>query len=99
MSCVRYGAGPSSIAPSIPCVRGSGPRRAISSSLMPGDEEAAEAAVAVRDAERGVARARQLARAVDQSLQHLVDRALRRDGQHGVAQLAQRGVQAAFHHR
>ncbi len=35
MSFVRYGAGDSSIAPSRPCVRGSGPIAAISSSLMP----------------------------------------------------------------
>ena len=35
MSLVRYGTGEVSIAPSIPCVRGSGPIAAISSSLMP----------------------------------------------------------------
>ena len=35
MSGVRYGSGDSSIAPSSPCVRGSGPIAAISSSLIP----------------------------------------------------------------
>ena len=35
MSSVRYGSRVSSIAPSIPCVRGSGPIAAISSSLIP----------------------------------------------------------------
>ena len=35
MSGVRNGSGEASIAPSIPCVRGSGPMAAISSSVMP----------------------------------------------------------------
>ena len=35
MSSVRCGSAESSIAPSIPCVRGSGPIASISSSLMP----------------------------------------------------------------
>ena len=78
-------------------MRGSGPRRAISFFAHPGHEEAAEAAVAVGDAERRIARADQLARALHEPLQHLVDRALRRDGEHRVAQLAQCGMQTAFH--
>ena len=35
MSAERYGSRPSSITPSIPCRRGSGPIAAISSSLIP----------------------------------------------------------------
>ena len=35
MSSIRYGSGDSSIAPSSPCVRGSGPIASISFSLMP----------------------------------------------------------------
>ena len=66
MSSVRYGVALSSIAPSMPWVRGSGPIDAISSSLMPGDQEAPEAARAVGDAERCVARADELARRVHQ---------------------------------
>ena len=57
------GSGASSIAPSRPCVRGSGPIAAISSSLMPETRKRREAAGAVRDAERRVARAAELARA------------------------------------
>ena len=56
MSWVRYGSGASSIAPSIPCVRGQrteGVRSA--SSLIPANEEPAEPAVAVGDAERRIA--------------------------------------------
>ena len=54
----------SSIAPSSPCVRGSGPIAAIRSSVMPGGDELREVALAVGHAERGVARAGQLARGV-----------------------------------
>ena len=61
----------------------------------PGDQEAAEAAGAVRDPQRGVAGAGQLARGVDQPLQDLVHRQLRGDGQHGVADRLQRGAEPA----
>ena len=57
-------------------LRGSGPIAATSSSLIPDDEESAKAALAVGHAERGVPRAGELARAVDQPLQDLVDRQL-----------------------
>ena len=51
-----------SIAPSIPWVRGSGPMRCDQLVAHPGDEEAAEAALAVRDPKRGIACAGQLLR-------------------------------------
>ena len=99
MSCVRYGVGRVEHRAEHP-VRARQRAQARDQLVAhAGDEEAAEAAVAVGDAERGVARAGQLARAVDEPLQHVVDRALRRDGQHRVAHLPQRGMQAAFHPR
>ena len=48
-------------------------------------EEAAEAPVAVGQPERGVARARQLARGVHEPLEHLLHRQLGGHAQHGVA--------------
>ena len=48
-------------------------------------EEAAKAAFPVGQAECGIARAGQLARSVDQPLQHLVDREPGGDREHGVA--------------
>ena len=42
MSSVRNGSAASSIAPSIPCWRGSGPSLAISSSLMPATRKRAK---------------------------------------------------------
>ena len=57
------------------------------------DQESPEAAVAVGDAQRGVTRAGELPGRVDETLQHLVDRELRGDGQHGVADGAQYGAE------
>ena len=51
----------------------------------PRREEAAEAAFPVGQSERGIARAGQLARSVDQPLQHLVDGEPSSDREHGVA--------------
>ena len=63
MSSVRYESNPSSIAPSRPCVSGSGPRPRDQLLAHARGEELREAAVAVRDPERGVpARARDRAR-------------------------------------
>ena len=53
--------------PSRPCVRGSGPIAAISSSLIPAVMKRANAALAVGHAERGVARVPELARRVARS--------------------------------
>ena len=89
--------GASSIAPSIPCVRGSGPIAAISSSLMPATRKRRKPPLAVGDAERRVARAGELARLVDEPLEHLVDRRLRRDGEHRVADRLQRCVRGRAH--
>jgi hypothetical protein len=50
-----------------------------------GDKEAAKAACPVRNAERGIPRAGQFAGAVDEPLQHLVDRQLGGHGKDGVA--------------
>ena len=57
----------------------------------------AKASLAVRNPERRVSSARELARAVHQPLEHLVDRQLRGDRQHGVADGLQRRVQALRH--
>ena len=92
MSGVRNGSGDSSIAPSIPWVRGSGPIAAISSSLMPDVMKLANAARAVRDAQRRVARAAELARSVDEPLQHGLDLVLAGDREHDVAERAEGGV-------
>ena len=62
----------------------------------PGDEEPAKPTLTVRDTEGGVACARQLAGAVDESLEHLLDRQLRGDRQDGVAYRLQRRAQL-FH--
>ena len=59
-------------------------------------EEAAEAALAVGQPERRVARAGELARAVDEPLQDLVDRELGGDGEHRVADRPQRRAEAVL---
>ena len=71
-----------------------GPERRDERVVHPRDEEAAEAAVAVGHAERRVAGAGELAGALDERLQDLVDRLPRGDGQHRVADGAQRGAHA-----
>ncbi len=63
----------------------------------PGGEEAPEAAVAVGQPERRVPRPRQLARAVHEPLQDLVDRQLGRHRQHGVADGPQLRTQRLHH--
>ena len=87
------------MAPSIPCVRGSGPHRGDQLVVHPGHQEAAEAPVTIRNAQRRKARHRQLARAVDQALQYIVDQQLRGDGQRGVADRLQCGSHALWHRR
>ena len=56
-------------------------------------EKACETALAVRQAERRVARPRELARAVDEALQHLVHGQLGGDGEDGVAEGLQGGAE------
>ena len=73
-------------------MRGSGPSEAISSSLMPEVRNRAEAALAVGQPERRVARAGQLPRAVDEPLEDVLDRQLGRDREHRVADRPQRGL-------
>ncbi len=63
----------------------------------PGREEAAEAALAVGQPERREARAGELARAVDEPLQHLVDREPGRDREHGVADRLERRADRRRH--
>ena len=89
--------GRSSIAPSIPWVRGSGPIVGDQLVAHPRHQEAAKAAVAVGDPERRVVRAGELARAVDQPLEHLVDRQLGGHGEHRVADRLERGTQRIGH--
>ena len=60
-------------------------------------EELGEAALAVRDAQRGVAGVHQAARNVDQSLQHVLDLEVRRHRQDRVAHLAQRRTETLGH--
>ena len=60
-------------------------------------EEAAEAAFPVGQSERGVPCAGKLARAVDQSLQHLVDREPGSDREHGVADRLERRADRRGH--
>ena len=98
MSTVRYGRSDSSIAPSSPCVRGSGPIAATSSSVMPDGDEALEGALAVGDPDRRVPRPGELARRVDEALQHGLDRALGGDREHGVAHRLQRRGLARIAH-
>ena len=86
---MRYGSGDSSIAPSRPCVRGSGPIASISASLIPEVMKRAKRALAVGHAERRVARPAQLARRVHEPLEHRLDLALARHREHDVRQ--QRG--------
>ena len=62
-------------------------------------EEAPEAALAVRQPERREAGAGELARAVDEPLQNLVDRQPRRDREHGVADRLQCRAEPLFHPR
>ena len=62
-------------------------------------EEGAEAAVAVGKPERGVAGLGELAGAVDEPLQDVVDRQLGRDREDGVADRFQRRVQSLRHER
>ena len=64
-----------------------------------GGEEPAEAALAVGQPERRVARPGQLPRAVDQSLQDVVHRHLGRDREHRVADRLQGGAQVLGHRR
>ena len=63
----------------------------------PRHQEAAEAAVAVGDPERRVVGCGELARGVDEALQHLVHRELGGHGEHGVADRFQRGTQRIGH--
>ena len=63
----------------------------------PRDQKPPEPTLSVRDAERGVARGRQLARGVHKPLQHLIDRQLRGDGQDRVADRPERGALALRH--
>ena len=63
----------------------------------PGGDEAGEVALAVGHAERRVARARQLARGVDDALEHGVDRPLAGDRQDGVAHRPHRAASALAH--
>ena len=65
----------------------------------PGDQEAAEAALAVGDPERRVARVDELAGAVDEPLQDLLDRELRGHREHRVTDRAQRRAQCLGHRR
>ncbi len=60
----------------------------------PRGEEAAEAADAVGEAERGIPRAGELAGAVDEPLQDLVDRELGGDAEHSLADRPQRRAEA-----
>ncbi len=60
----------------------------------PRREEAPEAARLVGQSKRGVARGRQLARAVDEPLEDVLDRQLGRDGEHCVAHRLQRRAEA-----
>src|SRR5262249_3317348 len=62
-----------------------------------GGEKAAEAALAVGSAERGVAGAGELARALHEALKDLLDGPLGRDGQHGVAHGSQGWAQFVGH--
>jgi hypothetical protein len=71
---VRSGVCVSSIAPSSPWVRGT--HRGDQVVAHARDEEATEAARAVRDPERRIAGAGELAGAVDESLEDLLDREL-----------------------
>ena len=80
----------SSIAPSIPWVRGSGPSAATSSSLIPGGEERLNPPSPSGMPERGVAGVGQLPRALDEALQHLLDRP--RDATASTASLTARSV-------
>ena len=97
MSAVRYESKPSSIAPSRPCVSGSGPSRSISSSLMPEVRNWAKPPSPFGMPERGVARVHETARDVDEPLQHLLDLEVRRHRQHRVAHLAQRRTESLGH--
>src|SRR5436190_20786631 len=63
----------------------------------PGGEEASETSVAVRQTERGVARARKLARAVHEPLEYFLDGQLLRNRKHGVANCLQRWAQRLCH--
>jgi hypothetical protein len=88
---VRYGRGRLEHRAEHPVrARAAGPIAAISSSLMPGRDEAREAALAVGHAERGVARAAELARGMHEPLQHRLDLALGRDREHDVGERAER---------
>ena len=62
-----------------------------------GGEEAAEAAFSVRQSERREPRVGKLTRAVDETLQHLVDRKPRRHRKHGAADGLQRWADAIGH--
>ena len=64
-----------------------------------GGEEPAEAALAVGQPERRVARAGELAGAVDEPLQDVVDGHLGRDREHRVADRPQGGAQMLGHRR
>ena len=97
MSAVRYGSLVSSIAAEQPVRARERAERGDQLVAHPGHEEAGEAALAVRGAERRVAGARQLARGVDELLEHVLDRALRGDRQDGVADGAQRRVERVGH--
>ncbi len=63
------------------------------------DEETAKAAVAVGDPERRIPRAGKLASVVDEALEHLVDRQLRRYRQDCVTDRPQRGAEVLGHRR
>ncbi len=97
MSRVRYDDGVSSIAPSTPCCLGSGPSEATRLVAHARGQEAAEPALAVGQAERCEPRAGEVARAVDESLQDLVDRQAGCDREHGIADRLQRRAEPFFH--
>ena len=64
----------------------------------PGGQELAEAALPVRDAQRGVPCIGELACTLDEPLEHLLDRELGRDGENGVADRLQRRVDPTLAH-
>ncbi len=97
MSSVRYGAGlleNRAQHPVRPRQRAQAPDQLVAHAR---DEKAPEAALAVRDPERGIAGARQLSRRVDQPLQDLLDRQLGGDGEHGIAHRLEHRIELLVH--
>jgi hypothetical protein len=82
-----------------PVGAGKGPHGGDELVAHPRDEEAAEAAGAVGDPERGIARLDELARAVDELLEDVVDVQARGHRQHRVADRLQRGTHRLRHGR